>query len=93
MPCCLILLVALLGPRVAIVLIALFTEYFERPFDGLLVPFLGFLFLPFTTLAYAWAINTRGEVAGVQAVVVIIAVLADVGAFSGSEARRRKGIG
>ena len=50
MPCCLILLLALLGPRVAIVLMALFTSYFERPFDGLLVPILGFFFLPFTTL-------------------------------------------
>ncbi|MCP5114035.1 MAG: hypothetical protein GY953_24640 [bacterium] len=90
MPCCLILLIALLGPRVAIVLVALFTAYFEKPFDGLLIPFLGFLFLPFTTLAYAWAINTRGEVAGVQAVVVVIAVLADLGVFSGSEAQRRK---
>jgi hypothetical protein len=92
MPCCLILLIGLLGPRFAIVLVALFTAYFEKPFDGFLLPFLGFLFLPFTTLAYAWAINTRGEVAGIQAVVVVIAVLADLGVFSGSEAQRRKRI-
>jgi hypothetical protein len=90
MPCCLILLIALLGPRFAIVLVALFTPYFERPFDGFLIPFLGFLFLPFTTLAYAWAINTRGEIAGVHAAVLIIAVLADLGVFSGGEHQRRK---
>ena len=93
MPCCLILIIALLGPRIAIVLIALFTAYFEKPFDGLLIPLLGFLFLPLTTLAYAWAINTRGEVAGFHAVVVVIAVLADLGVFSGGEAQRRKRVG
>jgi hypothetical protein len=92
MPCCLILLVGLLGPRLAIVLVAVFTAYFEKPFDGLLIPLLGFLFLPFTTLAYAWAINTWGEVAGMQAVVVVIAALADLGVFSGSEVQRRKRI-
>ena len=90
MPCCLILAVMLAGPRVAIVLLAFFTSFFEKPFDGLLVPFLGFLFLPFTTLAYAWAINSRGEVAGVQAVVLVIAVLADLGVFSGGARERRR---
>ncbi|MDA1316296.1 MAG: hypothetical protein O2968_23520 [Acidobacteria bacterium] len=46
MPCCLILVIAMLGPRIAIIGLALFTSFFERPFDGLLVPGLGFLFLP-----------------------------------------------
>ena len=92
MPCCLILLVGLFVPRLAIVLAALFAAYFEKPFDGFLIPLLGFLFLPFTTLAYAWAINTRGEVVGMQAVVVVVAALADLGVFSGSEAQRRKRI-
>jgi len=91
MPCCLFLLVALLGPRVAIVLVALFTGYFERPFDGLLVPLLGFLFLPFTTLAYAWAINSYGDVAGFQALILILAVLLDIGTIGGGEVQRRTG--
>ncbi len=90
MPCCLILVIALLGPRVAIVLLAIFTSFFERAFDGLLLPLLGFLFLPFTTIAYAWAINSRGEVAGLQAVVVVVAVLLDLGVFSRGEMERRR---
>jgi len=90
MPCCLLLVVFLLGPRIAIVLLALFTAYFERPFDGLLIPFLGFLFLPLTTLAYAWAINTRGEVAGVHLLILILAVMADLGVFGRGEIERRK---
>ena len=90
MPCCLILAVAVAGPRLAIVLLAVFTSFFEKAYDGLLLPLLGFLFLPFTTLAYAWAINSRGEVAGVQEVVLIIAVLADLGVFSGGARERRR---
>ena len=90
MPCCLLLIVATFGPRLVIVVLALFTGFFERPFDGLIVPFLGFLFLPWTTLGYAWAINSRGEVAGIQAAVVIFAVLLDLGVFGSSEAERRK---
>jgi len=90
MPCCLLLIASLLGPRIAIVLLALFTAYFEKPFDGLLIPFLGFLFLPFTTLAYVWAINTRGEVAGVQALILILAVMADLGVFGRGAVERRR---
>jgi hypothetical protein len=92
MPCCLILAIALLGPRIAIFLLAIFTSFFERGFDGLLLPVLGFIFLPFTTLAYAWAINTRGEVAGFPAVLLVVAVLADLGGFSGGEYERRRRI-
>ena len=90
MPCCLILLVAFLGPRIAIVLLALFTTYLGRAYDNFLIPFLGFLFLPWTTLAYAWAINTNGEVSGMYMVVVIIAVLGDLGVFGGGAAHRKK---
>ena len=93
MPCCLILIIALLGPRIAIALLAVFSSFFERAFDGLLIPLLGFLFLPFTTLAYAWAINTRGEVAGFQAVVVVLAVLMDISAFGRGEVERRRRAG
>jgi hypothetical protein len=92
MPCCLILVIALLGPRIAIVLLALFSSFFERAFDGLFLPFLGFIFLPFTTLAYAWAINTRGEVAGFETILVILALLADLGVFGRGEFERRRRI-
>lgn len=84
------MIIALLGPRIAIAILAIFTSFFERAFDGLLLPLLGFVFLPFTTLAYAWAINTRGEVAGLQAVLLVLAVLLDVSAFGRGEVERRR---
>ncbi len=90
MPCCLILVIAILGPRIAIIGLALFSSFFEKPFDGLLVPGLGFLFLPFTTLGYAWAINMYGTVEGVQAIVVIIALLLDLGVFGGGAVERTR---
>ena len=90
MPCCAILLILFLGPRVAMVAIALFSNYLGRAFGGsILLPLVGWLFLPWTTLAYAWAINSRGEVAGLEMIVVVVAVLVDLGIIGGGAAKRR----
>ena len=90
MPCCAVLVVLFLGPRVAIVAMALFSSYLGRAFGGdILLPLAGWLFLPWTTLAYAWAINSRGEVTGFQAIVVVVAVLVDLGVIGGGAAKRR----
>ena len=90
MPCCAVLVVLFLGPRVAIVAMALFSSYLGRAFGGnILLPIVGWLFLPWTTLAYAWAINSRGEVAGLHAIVVVVALLVDLGVVGGGAARRR----
>jgi len=40
--------------------------------------------MPLTTLAYAWAINSRGSVEGMYLVVVVVAVLIDLGLVGGS---------
>ena len=82
---------ALLTPRFAIVLVVLFSDYIGRAFDSMIWPFLGFLFMPLTTLAYAWAINSRGSVEGLQLAVVVIAVLMDLGLIGGSAASRKHG--
>ena len=51
--CCLFTALALLGPRAAIFLWWLFDPVlWSRAFDTFLLPFLGFLFLPWTTLMY-----------------------------------------
>ena len=83
---------ALMAPRFAIVLVVLFSDYIGRAYETVVWPFLGFLFMPLTTLAYAWAINSRGSVEGFQLVVVVIAVLFDLGILggSGSAANRRR---
>ncbi|MDA1315082.1 MAG: hypothetical protein O2968_17260, partial [Acidobacteria bacterium] len=45
---------------------------------------------PFTTLGYAWAINMYGTVEGAQAIVVVIALLLDLGVFGGGAVERRR---
>jgi hypothetical protein len=81
---------ALMAPRFAIVLVVIFSDYIGAAYATTLWPFLGFLFMPVTTLAYAWAINSRGSVEGLQLVVVVVAVLIDLGMFGGSASRRRR---
>jgi hypothetical protein len=81
---------AISAPRVALVLVVIFSDYIGRAYQTTLWPFLGFLFMPLTTLAYAWAINSRGSVAGFHLAVVVIAVLIDLGLVGGSASRRRK---
>lgn len=46
------ILAALLTPRVAVILLWVFSRWFEGPFSSPLLPFLGFLFLPTTLLWY-----------------------------------------
>ena len=81
---------ALMAPRFAIVLVVLLSDYIGRAYENMLWPFLGFLFMPLTTLAYAWAINSRGSIEGFQLAVVVIAVLMDLGLIGGSAASRKR---
>ena len=86
---CLLLILFVAFPRIALALLFFFTTYLQRAYHGLLIPVLGFLFLPLTTLAYAWMQNTRQPVAGINLIILIIAVVVDVGGLSGGEYHRR----
>jgi hypothetical protein len=80
---CLLTLVILAFPRVVLVLLWLFSNYLDRAYHGLLIPLLGFIFLPITTIAYAWMLNSHLPLQGVNLVILIVAVLLDVGSHSG----------
>jgi hypothetical protein len=86
---CLVLIVFLAFPRIALALLFFFSNYLQRAYQGLLVPLLGFLFLPLTTLAYAWMMNTRQPIAGINLLILIVAVVIDLGGLSGGEYHRR----
>ena len=79
---------ALSAPRFAIVIVVLFSNYIGRAYQTVLWPFLGFLLMPLTTLAYAFAINSHGSVEGMYLVVVVVAVLIDLGLVGGSASGR-----
>ena len=86
---CLMALLAMAFPRVAIILVVIFSDYIGTAYQTTIWPLLGFVFMPVTTLAYAWAMQSSGSVAGLQLVVVVIAVLIDVGILGGGAANPR----
>jgi hypothetical protein len=62
----------------------------QRAYHGLLLPLVGFLFLPLTTLAYAWMANTGRPTTGVNLIILIVAVVIDLGGLGGAYRRRRE---
>jgi hypothetical protein len=82
---CLAVLLALISPRLALVAIWLFSNVLGRAFDSVLLPLIGFFLLPWTTLAYAvmWDVGTH-DVTGFEWFVVVLAFLADIGAYGGT---------
>jgi hypothetical protein len=88
MPCLLLILI-LAFPRVGLALLFLFTHYLDRAFSSIFVLILGFIFLPFTTLVYAWMINSHLPVAGVNLLWLLLAALVDLGSLGHGYSRRR----
>jgi CDP-diglyceride synthetase len=87
---CLIALIGLFSPRLALFLVWLFSDLLSRAFDGALVPLLGFFLLPWTTLVYALVYSSSDRVEGFEWFLVAIAFLIDLGAYSGGERFRRR---
>jgi hypothetical protein len=90
---CLVGCLALSMPRIALVLVWLFSPgYLGAPFETRLWPLLGFLFLPLTTLAYAFVWHQgEGAISWGGVIVLIVAVLIDLGLVgSGARSRRKR---
>ena len=89
---CVVGCLALSAPRIALFLVWLFSDYIGEAYRSNLVPFVGFLFLPLTTLAYAFAWHQGGgSVEGLWILLVVVAALFDLGLIrSGERARRQK---
>lgn len=88
---CLLAILAFFLPRVVLVLIFLTSDYLGKAYQTVIWPLLGFLFFPYTTLAYAFAMHENGgKVSGIYLVLVVIAVLLDLGSNGSGERARRK---
>jgi hypothetical protein len=87
------ILFAVLGaafPRIAIVLLWFFTNFFQGVFQSIIIPILGFLFLPLTLLVYTYIDKTYGpHMTIVQLVCLFVAVIIDLGLVGGGRFRRR----
>ena len=78
---------ALVAPRVVIVLLYLFSNWFSGVFESVLWPILGFVFLPMTLLWYTAVQHWFGGEWGIVPIVgVIVALAMDV---SPAGSRRR----
>lgn len=86
---CLIVLFALIGPRVALFFVWLFSDIISKAIDAWYVAFLGFLFLPWTTLVYVvlYSYGTGTEVVGFEWFLVGLAFVVDLVSYAGSRRR------
>jgi hypothetical protein len=88
MPCLLVFLIALF-PRLALVGLFLFTTFLQKAYTSLIVLVLGFLFLPLTTIVYAYIVNGNHLIDGAYLAALVVSVLFDLGIIGHGEYSRR----
>jgi len=86
---CLLAIFAGFFPRVALVCLWIFTNDVDRAYDSFIVPLLGLIFLPLTTLVYALAWSPVGGVEGIEWLWVALALVLDLSAYGGGARARR----
>ena len=88
--CCFVLVLGVLGPRLAFLYVWLFTPRITDAFAGnLWLPLLGILLLPWTALAYVAAWSTTGGVTGIGWFVVALGFFLDLASYSSRAAQQR----
>jgi hypothetical protein len=88
---CLLVLLAGFAPRVALVLVWIFSNLVDRAFNGFLLPLLGLIAFPYATLFYVLAYNPiTPHLSGWGWAFVIIGFVFDLGHWFGSAASRRR---
>jgi hypothetical protein len=87
----LFLLLIALFPRVILAFMWFTSTYLQRAYhSALLLPLLGFIFLPLTTLVYAWEVNNHMPTQGINLLWLLIAVLVDLGGLGGGAQRQSR---
>ena len=86
---CLLLLLMLISARITLVILWLFSNLVDRAFDGWAVPFLGIVFLPWTTLIYVLLWSPAGGVNGWEWILVALGVITDIGSYGRGAMQRR----
>lgn len=77
---CILPIVGAICPRLLMFFIWLITDWFGRAYETAIWPFLGFLFMPFTTLAYMAAmLNNNRQINGWWVVLIVVTVVLDLG--------------
>ncbi|MEZ5140989.1 MAG: hypothetical protein R2726_00495 [Acidimicrobiales bacterium] len=88
---CLVFLAAMLSPRLALFLIWVFGDRLSFAFDSFWIGFIGFLFLPWTALAWAIAYQPLFGVTGFGWFIVGLGLVFDISSWgSGAREQRRR---
>ena len=84
---CLIILIAVIAPRLALFLMWLFA-YTASAFETRIWPLAGFFFMPYTTCAYAIGMNGNGGFHGWSLVLLIVGVVLDLSSHGDRQGQR-----
>jgi hypothetical protein len=86
---CLVVLLALISPRLALFCLWLFSDVLGDAYDSWIVPLIGFFVLPWTTLAYAGMWSSGSNVVfGFEWFIVGFAFVVDVFSWLGGRTAR-----
>jgi hypothetical protein len=86
--CCLLLLAAGIGPRLAFLLFWIFGDRVDLAYDTWVWPLLGLFFAPWTALFYALAWGPIEGVSGSGWIIVAFGIALDVATYLSRFARR-----
>ena len=78
---CLLTGILTLAPRLVILFFWLFTPRVSMVFEGILIPLLGFIFIPFATTAYILVWNPTNGVSVGGWLLVVGGLLLDIGTY------------
>jgi len=81
--CCALVLATWLSPRFVLLLMWIFGDRLDIAFESFWTGLAGFVLLPWTTLAYAFAYAPHAEVSGIGWIVVAMGLFLDLGAWFG----------
>jgi len=87
---CLLVLLAAFAPRVTLFFVWIFSDLVDRAFSGFVIPLLGLLILPYTTLFYVLAWSPVGGVSGWGWLVVALGFFCDLGHLAAGAMRGRQ---
>ncbi len=88
---CFLALLALISPRLVILILWITSDVLSRAFDSWFLPFIGFFLLPWTTLTYVAAWDWWGAGRGVEGIewfFVGLAFFIDLGSYAGGRRAR-----
>ena len=87
---CLFAIIGAFAPRLALFLLWIFTPLVNRVFSGVVLPILGLIFLPFTTLFYVLVITSLSQNNLWGWLLILIGFLLDLRAYSDVNSSRQR---